>query len=319
MSQVMPQVETALGPIDVNDIGMCLMHEHIIIADWDMRSNYEGYVDIEKEVPKAVASLNKAKERGVSTIVDLTPVNLGRDIHSILAVSKATGVNVICPTGFYWTEEPWMHGWDSDYLSNYMIKDINEGILDTGIKAGIIKCASDHPGVDDFNKKLLQASAIAHRETGAPISTHTTVSNSSARDQVAAFKEFGVDLSRVVIGHMGDSSDIDYLEEILSNGCFIGMDRFGLEAFLPTDVRVQTVATLCNKGYAGQMVVSHDACSFQDFFDGEYVEKFAPNWCYEHVPRDVLPALAAAGISQTDIDTMMIDNPRKVFSKKGGY
>ena len=319
MSQVMPQVETALGPIDVNDIGMCLMHEHIIIADWDMRSNYEGYVDIEKEVPKAVASLNKAKERGVSTIVDLTPVNLGRDIHSILAVSKATGVNVICPTGFYWTEEPWMHGWDSDYLSNYMIKDINEGILDTGIKAGIIKCASDHPGVDEFNKKLLQASAIAHRETGAPISTHTTVSNSSARDQVAAFKEFGVDLSRVVIGHMGDSSDIDYLEEILSNGCFIGMDRFGLEAFLPTDVRVQTVATLCNKGYAGQMVVSHDACSFQDFFDGEYVEKFAPNWCYEHVPRDVLPALAAAGISQTDIDTMMIDNPRKVFSKKGGY
>ncbi|MBQ0798762.1 MAG: phosphotriesterase [Porticoccaceae bacterium] len=319
MSQVMPQVETALGPIDVNDIGMCLMHEHIIIADWDMRSNYEGYVDIEKEVPKAVASLNKAKERGVSTIVDLTPVNLGRDIHSILAVSKATGVNVICPTGFYWTEEPWMHGWDSDYLSNYMIKDINEGILDTGIKAGIIKCASDHPGVDDFNKKLLQASAIAHRETGAPISTHTTVSNSSARDQVAAFKEFGVDLSRVVIGHMGDSSDIDYLEEILSNGCFIGMDRFGLEAFLPTDVRVQTVATLCNKGYAGQMVVSHDACSFQDFFDGEYVEKFAPNWCYEHVPRDVLPALAAAGISQTDIDTMMIDNPRKVFSKKGSY
>ena len=319
MSQVMPQVETALGPIDVNDIGMCLMHEHIILADWDMRSNYEGYVDIEKEVPKAVASLNKAKERGVSTIVDLTPVNLGRDIHSILAVSKATGVNVICPTGFYWTEEPWMHGWDSDYLSNYMIKDINEGILDTGIKAGIIKCASDHPGVDDFNKKLLQASAIAHRETGAPISTHTTVSNSSARDQVAAFKEFGVDLSRVVIGHMGDSSDIDYLEEILSNGCFIGMDRFGLEAFLPTDVRVQTVATLCNKGYAGQMVVSHDACSFQDFFDGEYVEKFAPNWCYEHVPRDVLPALAAAGISQTDIDTMMIDNPRKVFSKKGGY
>ncbi|MEH6639510.1 MAG: hypothetical protein V7717_09570 [Porticoccaceae bacterium] len=315
----MPQVETALGPIDVNDIGMCLMHEHIIIADWDMRSNYEGYVDIEKEVPKAVASLNKAKERGVSTIVDLTPVNLGRDIHSILAVSKATGVNVICPTGFYWTEEPWMHGWDSDYLSNYMIKDINEGILDTGIKAGIIKCASDHPGVDDFNKKLLQAAAIAHRETGAPISTHTTVSNSSARDQVAAFKEFGVDLSRVVIGHMGDSSDIDYLEEILSNGCFIGMDRFGLEAFLPTDVRVQTVATLCNKGYAGQMVVSHDACSFQDFFDGEYVEKFAPNWCYEHVPRDVLPALAAAGISQTDIDTMMIDNPRKVFSKKGGY
>jgi phosphotriesterase-related protein len=315
----MPKVESALGPIDVEDIGMCLMHEHIIIADWDMRSNYDDYVDIEKEVPKAVESLTKARERGVKTIVDLTPVNLGRDIRSIQAVSQAAGVNVICPTGFYWTEEPWMHGWDAEYLSKYMIRDITSGILDTGIKAGIIKCATDHTGVDDFNKKLLQASAIAHRETGTPISTHTTIANTSARDQVSAFLEFGVDMSRVVIGHLGDSTDIDYLEEILGSGCFIGMDRFGLEAMLPSDDRVRTVATLCDKGYAGQMVVSHDACSFQDFFDGEYIEKFAPNWCYEHVPRDVLPALIAAGVSQTDIDTMMVGNPKKVFSTSGAY
>ncbi|PCH52181.1 MAG: phosphotriesterase-related protein [Cellvibrionales bacterium] len=315
----MPQVETALGAIDVEDIGMCLMHEHIIIADWDMRSNYDDYVDIESEVPKAVGSLNKAKERGVKTIVDLTPVNLGRDIHSIKAVSKATGVNVICPTGFYWTEEPWMHGWDADYLSKYMIRDVTQGILDTGIKAGIIKCATDHTGVDDFNKKLLQASAIAHRETGTPISTHTTIANSSAIDQVSTFQEFGVDMSRVVIGHLGDSTDIDYLESILASGCFIGMDRFGLEAMLPSDDRIRTVATLCDKGYAGQMVISHDACSFQDFFDGEYIEKFAPNWCYEHVPRDVLPALAEAGVSQADINMMMVGNPKKVFSTSGSY
>lgn len=315
----MPQVETALGAIDVEDIGMCLMHEHIIIADWDMRSNYDDYVDIEKEVPKAVQSLNAARERGVKTIVDLTPINLGRDIHSIRAVSEATGVNVICPTGFYWTEEPWMHGWDAEYLSKYMIRDITRGILDTGIKAGIIKCATDHTGVDEFNTKLLKATALAHRETGTPISTHTTVANTSAKDQVSTFKEFGVDMSRVVIGHLGDSTDIDYLEGILASGCFIGMDRFGLEAFLPTDERVKTVATLCEKGYAGQMVISHDSCSFQDFFDGEYIEQFAPNWCYEHVPRDVLPALAAAGVSQADIDTMMVTNPKKVFSSSGGY
>ena len=315
----MPQVETALGAIDVDDIGMCLMHEHIIIADWDMRSNYEDYVDIESEIPKAVGSLSKAKDRGVCTIVDLTPINLGRDIHSIRAVSEASGVNVICPTGFYWTEEPWMHGWDAEYLSKYMIRDITDGILDTGIKAGIIKCATDHTGVDDFNKKLLQASALAHRATGTPISTHTTVANSSARDQVSAFQEFGVDMTRVVIGHLGDSTDIEYLESILASGCFIGMDRFGLEAMLPSDDRVKTVATLCEKGYAGQMVVSHDACSFQDFFDGEYIENFAPNWCYEHVPRDVLPALAEAGVSQADIDTMMVSNPKKVFSTSGSY
>lgn len=315
----MPQVETALGAIDVGDLGMCLMHEHIVVASWSMRQNYNDYYAAETEIPKAAAALKRAADRGVKSIVDLTPINLGRDIHAIRRVAELTGVNVVVATGFYWTEEPQMHSWEVEKLASYMVRDIREGILGTGTRAGIIKCASDHPGVDAFNKKLLQAAATAHRETGVPISTHTTVANASARDQVAAFREFGVDLSRIVIGHMGDSTDLDYLQEILDSGCFIGMDRFGLDAFLPTDDRVQTVARLCEKGFAGQMVISHDSCSFQDFFDGSYVEKFAPNWCYEHVPRDVLPALRAAGVSDRDIDTMMVENPQKIFSRTGAY
>lgn len=315
----MPQVETALGPIDVNDLGMCLMHEHIVVANWSMRQNYHDYYAAETEIPKAAAALRRAADLGVRSIVDLTPINLGRDIHAIRRVAEATGVNVVVATGFYWTEEPQMHSWAVDKLAGYMVRDIREGILGTGTRAGIIKCATDHPGVDAFNRKLLQAAAVAHRQTGAPISTHTTIANTSARDQVAAFREFGVDLGRVVIGHLGDSTDLDYLQEILDSGAFIGMDRFGLEAMLPTDDRVRTVAKLCAKGYAGQMVISHDSCSFQDFFDGSYIEKFAPNWCYEHVPRDVLPALQAAGVSDKDIDTMMVENPKRVFSKIGGY
>ncbi|MBK6962023.1 MAG: phosphotriesterase [Gammaproteobacteria bacterium] len=315
----MPHVETALGPVDVNDLGMCLMHEHIVVANWSMRQNYTNYYDAEQQIPKAIAALKRAADRGVRSIVDLTPVNLGRDIHTIRRVAEATGVHVIAPTGFYWTEEPQMHAWDARSLASYMVRDIRDGILDTGIKAGVIKCATDNPGVDAFNKKLLQAAAIAHRETGVPISTHTTVSNTSARDQQIAFAEFGVDLTRVVIGHCGDSTDLDYLQTILDQGSFIGMDRFGLEAYLPTDQRVQTVAQLCAKGFAGQMVISHDSCSFQDFFDQKYIERFAPNWCYEHVPRDVLPALKSAGVSDRDINTMMVENPKKVFSKIGGY
>lgn len=315
----MTQVETALGRIDVNEIGFCLMHEHIVVANWSMRQNYTNYYDAEKQIPKAIAALKRAGDHGVKSIVDLTPVNLGRDIHTIRRVSEASGVNVIAPTGFYWTEEPVMHGWDAKAIANYMIRDIRDGILDTGIKAGIIKCATDNPGVDAFNKKLLQAAAIAHRETGVPISTHTTVANTSARDQQIAFAEFGVDLTRIVIGHCGDSTDLDYLQSILDRGSFIGMDRFGLEAMLPTDQRVQTVAKLCAKGFAGQMVVSHDACSYQDFFDQKYIEQFAPHWHYEHVPKDVLPALLEAGVSQADIDTMTIENPKKIFSRQGAY
>lgn len=315
----MPQVETALGPIDVEQLGMCLMHEHIVVANWSMRQNYQDYYAAETEIPKAAAALKRAADLGVRSIVDLTPINLGRDVHAIRRVAEATGVNVVVATGFYWTEEPQMHTWATDKLAGYMVRDIREGILGTGTKAGIIKCATDHPGVDAFNKKLLQAAAVAHRQTGVPISTHTTVANTSARDQVAAFREFGVDLGRVVIGHLGDSTDLGYLQEILDSGAFIGMDRFGLEALLPTDDRVRTVASLCAKGYAEQMVISHDSCSFQDFFAGSYIEKFAPNWCYEHVPRDVLPALRAAGVGEREIDSMMVGNPRRLFSRTGAY
>ncbi len=315
----MVQVQTVLGPMNPQELGFCLMHEHITVANWSMRQNYNDYYVKEKEIPKATAALIKARDLGVTSIVDLTPINLGRDINTIKAVAAASGVNVIAATGFYWTEEPWMHGWTAEELSNYMLRDINDGILGTGIRAGIIKCATDAPGVNEFNKKLLQASAIAHRATGVPVSTHTSVANHSGLDQQKAFKEFGVDLSRVVIGHCGDSDDLDYLLKILDQGSFIGMDRFGLDQFLPTEKRIQMVAKLVARGYAGQMVVSHDACSHQDFFDQKYVEQFAPHWNYAHIPRDVIPGLLAAGVSQADIDTMMIKNPQTIFSRIGGY
>jgi phosphotriesterase-related protein len=133
------------------------------------------------------------------------------------------------------------------------------------------------------------------------------------------FASEGVDLGRVVIGHSGDSTDLDYLKRLIDRGSYIGMDRFGIDAILPTDKRVATIAALCREGYANRMVLSHDASCFSDARDPEEVQRQWPNWHYNHIPDDVLPALREAGVSDSQIDQMMRQNPRDIFEKTGAY
>ena len=132
------------------------------------------------------------------------------------------------------------------------VRDMTTGIADTGVKAGILKCATDRLGVTTDIDRILRATAKAHRMTGVPISTHTYARGKVGLDQQRIFREEGVDLSRVVIGHSGDTTDLDYLEELIRNGSYIGMDRFGIDTILGFEERVKTVAALCGRGHAGR-------------------------------------------------------------------
>ena len=248
-SRVVATVNGVLGPIETRDLGFTLMHEHILVASWSMRHCFPDYVDLEKLIRDAIGEMGSLQERGVRTMVDLTPINLGRDIRVIREVAEKTGMQLIVATGFYWTEEPWMDAWDAEALAEYLIREVRDGIEGTDTRAGILKCATDRLGVTPFNKKLLQATARAHRLTGVPISTHTDVSNQSGIAQQDVFEECGVDLRRVVIGHCGDSEDLSYLESILKRGSTIGMDRNGIDLILPTKQRVDTIAELCRRGW----------------------------------------------------------------------
>jgi phosphotriesterase-related protein len=212
-----------------------------------------------------------------------------------------------------------MDAWDAEMLAEYLIREIREGIEGTDTRAGIIKCATDRLGVTPFNRKLLQATARAHRLTGVPISTHTAVSNRSGIAQQDVFEECGVDLRRVVIGHCGDTDDISYLESILTRGSTIGMDRNGIELILPTKQRVATIAELCRRGWADQMVLSHDASCFIDWFPKQLVEAMASDWNYRHVCDQVIPALLESGVDDEQIHSMTVDNPRRVFEQQGAY
>jgi phosphotriesterase-related protein len=208
---------------------------------------------------------------------------------------------------------------DVEPMVDMFVRDIEHGIADTGVKAAILKCATDEPGVTPGVERVLRAVATAHRQTGVPISTHTHAATRRGLEQQRIFAEEGVDLSRVVIGHSGDTTDLDYLEELIGNGSYIGMDRFGLDVFLPFEDRVNTVATLCERGHADKMVLSHDAACFIDWVPEEMVPVVLPNSHYLHIHHDVIPALKQRGVTDEQLTTMLVDNPRKIFESQGGY
>ena len=205
-----------------------------------------------------------------------------------------------------------------ELMADMFVRDIEQGIADTGVKAGMLKCATDHPGLTPGVERVLRAVAQAHRRTGVPISTHTHADTRRGLEQQRVFREEGVDLSRVVIGHCGDTTDIGYLEEIISSGSTIGMDRFGIDSILPFEQRVDTVARMCQRGHAEKMVLSQDAACFSDWFPEAVISSALPRWNYFHIHRDVLPALKKAGVTDDQIKTMMVDNPRKIFERPVG-
>jgi phosphotriesterase-related protein len=325
----MSHVNTARGPIDTSGLGVTLMHEHVFIMTTEVMQNYpEQWGDGAAREADAIERLNKLKATGVDTIVDLTVIGLGRYIPRIVRVAAATALHIVVATGVYtFHDVPFCFHYlgpgapldGPEIMTNMFVRDIEVGIADTGVRAAILKCATDEPGVTPGVERVLRAVAQAHRHTGAPISTHTHAATRRGLEQQRIFADEGVDLSRVIIGHCGDSTDIDYLEELIANGSYIGMDRFGIDLVLSFEDRVNTVARMCERGHADKMVLSHDAKCYFDALPDELLPAVAPNWHYLHIHTDVLPALRARGVTDEQITTMLVDNPRRIFDHQGQY
>jgi len=318
----MTQVQTMRGPVDANRLGRVLMHEHVFILSTEIQQNYpEDWGDEQQRQQDAVNRLNELKRAGIDTILDPTALGLGRYIPRIKQVADRIDLNIIVATGLYTFDVlPHYFGMrEEDVMTGMFVRDIVDGIADTGVRAGVIKCATDEPGVTPAVEQVLRCCARAHRQTGVPITTHTHAATRRGLEQQRIFKEEGVDLSRVVIGHCGDTEDIGYLEELIANGSYIGMDRFGIDMLLSTEARVNTVAELCKRGYADRMVLSHDAACYLDWIPGELPPPTMRHWNYLHISKDVLPMLREKGVTEAQIETMLVDNPRRYFEQQGAY
>jgi len=325
----MPTVQAVRGPVEVSDLGPTLMHEHIFVLSPEIMQNFpEDWGDEERRIEDAVTRMNQLAASGVGTVVDLTVIGLGRYIPRIQAVAARTGIHIIAATGIYtYNDIPFYFHFRGpgtalggpEIMVDMFVRDIERGIAETGVRAGILKCATDTPGVTKGVERVLRAVAQAHRQTGVPISTHTHAVSRRGLEQQKIFREEGVDLTRVVIGHSGDTTDLDYLQELIASGSYLGMDRFGIDTILPFEQRVATVAALCERGYAERMVLSHDAACFNDWLPERALPAVLPNWHYMHIHNDVIPALKQRGVTDQQIHTMLVDNPREIFSRQGGY
>ena len=325
----MAEIQTVRGPIASTQLGVTLMHEHVFVIDTDVFLNYpEEWGDEESRIADAVRRMNELKSRGVDTIVDLTVLGLGRYIPRIQRIAEQTRLNIIVATGIYtYCDVPhyFQHRGPGtmlggpELIADMFVRDIEQGIADTGVKVGILKCATDAPGLTPGVERILRATAQAHRRTGVPISTHTHARKRVGLDQQRVFREEGVDLSRVVIGHSGDTTDLEYLEELIANGSYIGMDRFGIDSLLPFEDRVKTVAQMCERGHADKMVLSHDASCFMHWLPEGLVPTVLPRWHYLHIHNDVIPALKGMGVTDEQLDIMLVENPRKIFERQGSH
>src|SRR5579862_10015620 len=325
----MTAIHSVRGALDTTQLGVTLMHEHVFVLSTEILQNYpEIWGDEEQRVADAAARLNELYEVGVRSIVDLTVIGLGRYIPRIQRVAALTPLRIIVATGVYtYNDLPFHFHFQGpgtmldgpEPMDDMFVRDIEEGIAGTGVRAAMLKCATDHPGVTRGVERVLRAVAQAHRRTGVPISTHTHAATRRGLEQQRVFAEEGVDLGRVVIGHSGDTTDIEYLEELIAGGSYLGMDRFGIDTILPFEDRVDTVARLCKRGHVRKLVLSHDAACFNDWLPERDLPAVLPRWNFLHIHNDVIPALKQRGVTDEQIRIMMVDNPRAIFEKQGAY
>ncbi len=317
----MTQVQTVRGPVDSADLGKVLVHEHVFVLGEEFRLNYETW-DEDAEVERAIGMLNELKGLGIDTILDPTVLGLGRYIPRIQKIAAGTDLNIVVATGLYtYNDVPFQFHHTGpgllfdgpEPMVELFVKDIREGIADTGVRAAFLKCAIEEAGLTPGVERVMRAVAQTHVETGVPITVHTFPHNQSGLTTQRVLKEEGVDLSKVVIGHSGDSTDLDYLTQLADAGSLLGMDRFGIDVLLPFEQRVDTVAELCRRGYAEKVVLAHDASCAIDWFPAGAKEQAVPNWNFRHISEDVLPALRERGVTEEQITTMLVDNPRRYF------
>src|SRR3954465_9481067 len=225
-SAPMATVETVTGPIDAEDLGLTLIHEHFFSRDEAVAFQWPHVVDDEQEHALAMEATEAVKSHGVTTVVEPTAMLLGRDVRRSQRVATESGLQVVACTGIYTYDHlpQFLLNRDADYIADLFVHDIEQGIQGTEIKAAFVKCAADEPGVNERIEKIHRAAARASVRTGAPVMAHSRPASGTGPRQVEIFLEEGVDPAKIQIAHCGDTDDVDYITGLLDQGVYVGLD-----------------------------------------------------------------------------------------------
>ena len=315
-------MQTVTGPLDASKLGFTLSHEHVCACTPDYWQKWSGAVGGRAGlVSRVVEILASVRADGVDTMVDLSPYDVGRDIRLIEEVSKKSGLQIIACTGQHLYPPASLTERTVAELTAYFVGEIEQGIDGTGIRAGVIKVATDLDGVTPVVERALRAAARASRATGVPIETHTHARLRMGEKQAEIFEAEGVDPARVCLGHSDDSDDMDYLTGLAKRGYTLGMDHVnrGLksDSRVPWQKRAECIRQLVDAGFADRLFLSQDVVLGAALLPPEGQgdrEKNNPDGMRFNARR-LIPWLKQAGVPELAIHAMTVENPRRFFSK----
>jgi phosphotriesterase-related protein len=316
-------IQTTTGSASPDELGRTLIHEHVLIGfpGWDLDAKAPRF-NRDEVMARAVDQMQELLDLGVATFVDPCPMDLGRDVEFLAELSQKSGMRIICTTGAYIEAEGITHTFRHlpvEEITEIYLEEITRGVGDTGIRAGAVKIATGSRIVSEYEKKLVIAGARAAKETGVPIISHTQDA-SCGHDQIDLVTGEGVPAGRLVVGHSDGTEDHWYQRSLAERGAFVGFDRFGVSIFVPDEVRIRNVLRLAEAGHTERILLSHDsivcwlgrpvpfASRYEDMLE------MLPDWHPTLIFRKVIPQLLEGGLGKDDIETILVDNPRRLFA-----
>src|SRR5215475_9923738 len=319
----MPHVPTTAGEIDVDELGAVLMHEHVFFRTEVLQLGWPGFGgwDAEAEVAAARERLRGLSQAGVGAILDMTVPGLYRDPELVARAVEGTGIKVMFATGYYTYDKlpfPFQYRGRGKNIDDEdrLLESLFERDVTTGFRAAVLKLVTDEPGVTPDVERLAIAVANVHARTGTPVCTHAHAPSKRGLEQQRILAAHGADLGRVLIGHSNETTDLGYLEQIIGDGSYLGWDRCGLAVAVPLAEQLDTLAKLCERGYAGRIMLFHDKASFTDWFTNAEQDFVLPDWQFGHIHSALLPGLRERGVSEGQIEQMLVRNPREFFSHR---
>jgi len=302
------EVITVLGPVSPGELGITQTHEHIILDAYDHYGSYSLVIDDEELVIEEIKEFTNA---GGKTICDVTLDEIGRNPQALKRISQAANIHIVMGCSWYrdFGYPAIVQELNSNELAEILVKEIENGVGDTGIRAGIIgEIGTGRHHIKPAEERVFRASALAQAKTGVALTTHTTRWGTLAMEQIAMLREFGADMSKVIIGHLGDRRGVQHLLPVAEQGVYVEVDNIGYDDYQPEWVRADNVAALCKEGFSKQVLLSEDICMLNHL-------KYQGGKGYGYLLETFVPMLKERGVSEEHIHQMLVENPARALAR----
>jgi len=321
----MQSVQTVTGSCTTDALGLTLVHEHLMVGwpGWEAEAPLDRATRREHG-RRCIDRLAELYDLGVRTLIDPCPIDLGRDVDFMAEVAQESRVRIVCATGLYkedmgapaYFKFRQQFGDPLSEMTEIFVREITDGIGETGVRAGVIKVATGVGRITPYEELVLRAAARTHRATGVPITTHTD-EGTMGPEQLDVLLGEGVAPGAVIVGHCCGQSNVSYHLRMLDRGAYLGFDRFGLELLHPDRERLAVLIGLLGIGFERQLVLSHDTVWCWRGRAPTLPPEALPMWEPTYVLRTIVPRLRDAGVPESKIQTMLVDNPRRYFAEAG--